>query len=83
MPEIQQTRSKVEDLAKAITEGPETEHPTSHPGWVVLKTPNPFAEPEDGSSEGLFLAGKRARLYQEALQALEKDEAVEHLINDN
>ena len=57
MSESQQTRSKVENLANAIIEGPEAEHPTSHPGWVVLKTSNPLADPEDGSSEGLFLVG--------------------------
>ncbi len=79
MPASQQTRSKVENLANAINEGPETEHPVPYPGWVILKTSNPFVDPGDGSSEGLFLVGKQARLYQEALQALENDEAVEHL----
>ena len=83
MSESQQTRSKVENLANAIIEEPEAEHPTSHPGWVVLKTSNPFADPGDGSSDGLFLVGKQARLYQEALQELENDDAVEHLTRAN
>ena len=79
MPVSQSTRSKVENLANAITERSEAEHPMLHPGWMVRKTSNPFADIEDGSSDGLFLVGKQARLYQEALQALEDDEAVEHL----
>ena len=79
MTESHHTRSKVEDLVKAIIEGPETEHPMPHPGWVVLKTSNPYADPEDRSYEGLFLVGKQARLYQEALQALEDEEAIECL----
>ena len=79
MPETQQTRSRVESLANTINEGTETEHLTTHPGWVVLKTSNPYADPEDGASEGLFLVGKQARLYQESLKALEEEEAVEHL----
>lgn len=83
MPETQQTRSKVENLAYAINEGPETEHTELHPGWVVLKTSNPYADLEDGSFEGLFLVGKQARLYQEALKALEEEEAVEHLTRAN
>ena len=83
MTESQLTRSKVESLAYAINEVPATEHPTTHPGWVVLKTSSPFADPEDGSSEGLFLVGKHARLYQEALKALEEEEAVEHLTRAN
>ena len=83
MPESQRTRSQVENLANAIVEGSETEHPTPHPGWVVLKTSNHFADPEDASYDGLFLVGKQARLYQEALQALENEEAVEHLTRAN
>ena len=79
MPENQQTRSKVESLVSVIIEGPETEYPTSHTGWMVLKASNLLADPEDESAEGLFLVGKQARLYQDALQALENDEAVEHL----
>ena len=79
MPVSQSTRSKVVNLANAITERTEDEHPTLHPGWMVLKTSNPSADTEDGSSDGLFLVGKQARLYQEALLALENDEAVEHL----
>ena len=79
MTESHATRSKVENLANAINQGSETEHPTTHPGWVVLKTSNPFAGPEEESSEGLFLVGNQARLYQEALRALENYEAVEHL----
>ena len=75
----QRTRNKVEKLANAIIEGAGTEHPTPYPGWMVLKTSDPFADPDDASSEGLFLVGKQARLYQEALQALEDEEAVEHL----
>ena len=77
--ESQRTRNKVEKLANAINEGTGTEHPSPYPGWMVLKTSDPFADPDDALSEGLFLVGKQARLYQEALQALEDDEAVEHL----
>ena len=76
--ESQRTRSKVEDLVDAIIQGPETEIPMAQPGWVVLKTSNPFADPKDRSYEGLFLVGQQARLYQEALQALEDEEAIEH-----
>ena len=79
MTEIQATRSRVERLANAINQGPETGHLNTHPGWVVLKTSKPQADPEDGSSEGLFLVGEQARFYQEALRALEEEEAVEHL----
>ena len=63
MPVSQSTRSKVDNLANAITERSEAEHPMLHPGWMVLKTSNPFADTEDGSSDGLFLVGKQARLY--------------------
>ena len=83
MSEKPSTRSKVVNLATAINEGPETGHSTSHPGWVVLKSSEPLADPEDGAYEGLFPMGKQARLYQEALQALENDEAVEHLRRAN
>ena len=83
MPVSQRTRAKIEGLAKAIIEGPETEHPSPHPGWAVFKTSDPFADPKDGSSEELFLIGIQARLYQEALQTLEDDEAVEHLTRAN
>ena len=79
MTESQVTRSRVESLANAINQGPDTEHPKTHPGWAVVKTSNPFADPKDGASEGLFLVGEQARLYQEALKALEEEEAVEHL----
>ncbi len=79
MPVSQSTQSKVENLANAINEGTVPDHPMPHSGWMVLKTSNPFADDEDESSDGLFLVGKQARLYQEALQALENDEAVEQL----
>ena len=83
MPESQQTRAKILNLANAIAKGPETELPSTRPGWAVLKTSNPFANPEDEASQGLFLIGEQARLYQEALQALENEDAVEHLTRAN
>ena len=83
MTESQVTRKRVENLANSINQGPDTEHPKTHPGWAVLKTSNPLSDPEDGSSEGLFLVGKQARLYQEALKALEEEDAVEHITRGN
>lgn len=75
----QSTRNKVEALAIAVIQDSEPVKLASHPRWVVLKTSDPSADPDDRSYAGMFLVGEQARLYQEALQALEDEEAVEHL----
>ena len=79
----QNTRVKIDNLTKAIIEGQSNDDSAAHGGYMFIVTSTYSPEDEGEFSGGLFLVGETAKLYQETLQLLEEDSAVEHLTSAN
>ena len=79
----QSTSAKIENLAKEIIEGPRDDKSTAHYGYMVIVTSSYNPDDDRGLSDGLLLKGSTARLYQESLDLLGQDNAVEHLTSAN
>ena len=79
----QNTGDKIENLAQNIIEGTGDDEPTAHYGYMIIVTPRYNPEDDQDPSDGLLLRGETARLYQESLDLLGQDSAVEHLTSGN